>query len=82
MLLHTVLTEEHIPEALQEKGKVTVCDSSPVAIIEQWTTPANAVVGPIDNGDATEKSHYETGNDDNKEAKHSIVIYVGKEIVF
>lgn len=63
MLLGTKIIDEHIFAILPEERKVIVCDSNPVALIEQVNLTVNSVFNNKHAGNTTKKTLRKSGND-------------------
>lgn len=63
MLLGKTFIDKHVLAGLPEEGKVTICDSSPVAIIERVNNPTNVVTNTTDTRKVTIKNFHESTND-------------------
>lgn len=81
VLLGTTFTDELMFAILPDGWKVTVRDSNTVAIIEQGSMPANAVLTTKDTKKVTSKTLHETSNDSKKGEEQSTVVRAAKQLV-
>lgn len=63
VLLITRFTDEHITVALLEEQKVTVCKSSPVALMEQENFLSNPVVNFKNTDKVPKQTNYDARDD-------------------